>query len=188
MRYIAVVLKKSDISGCAAVGLWHSTLWLIIFLSLHITVCFIPDVNVLQCNEWSVMRKTLTHYIPAWCNISLLTSSWDSNYLSSQIHRHHLGLKWPDGDAFLNSRPVVVRVSRFPFDPDASPDSRKNLFSALSGLAGCRFGSFRDVQLDAWSATQHSSSSSSSTVWPALQWGRISAVEFFTEPRLECNT
>ncbi|KAK3564116.1 hypothetical protein QTP86_007617 [Hemibagrus guttatus] len=66
-----------------------------------------------------------------------------------KIHRHHLGLKWPDGDTFLNSRPVVVRVSRLPFDPDASPDSRKNLFSALSSLAGRRFSSFRDVQLDA---------------------------------------
>ncbi|NP_001187302.1 uncharacterized protein C12orf29 homolog [Ictalurus punctatus] len=66
-----------------------------------------------------------------------------------KIHRHHLGLKWPDGDAFLNSRPVVVHVDQFPSDPDASADSWKNLFAALAGLTGCRFSSIRDVQLEA---------------------------------------
>lgn len=86
-------------------------------------------------------------------------------YPSLQIHRHHLGLKWPDGDAFLNSRPVVVHVDQFPSDPDASADSWKNLFAALAGLTGCRFSSIRDVQLEAWSVTQHSSSS---TVSPPL--------------------
>ncbi|GAA6076143.1 uncharacterized protein C12orf29 homolog isoform X1 [Tachysurus ichikawai] len=66
-----------------------------------------------------------------------------------KIHRYHLGLKWPEGDTFLNSRPVVVRVSQLPFHLDVSPDSRKNLFFALSSLAGRRFSSVRDVQLEA---------------------------------------
>lgn len=64
-----------------------------------------------------------------------------------QVHRHHLGLRWPHGDAFLNSRPVVVHVDRLALD--ASPDSQKDLFSALSRHTGRRFGSIRDVQLEA---------------------------------------
>ncbi|KAI5105533.1 hypothetical protein C0J45_5205 [Silurus meridionalis] len=63
-----------------------------------------------------------------------------------KVHRHHLGLKWPDGDTFLNSLPVEVHVDWL---PDASPDSRRNLFSALSDLSRRRFSSVRDVQLEA---------------------------------------
>ncbi|XP_047658201.1 uncharacterized protein C12orf29 homolog isoform X2 [Tachysurus fulvidraco] len=66
-----------------------------------------------------------------------------------KIHRYHLGLKWPEGDTSLSSRPVVVRVSQLPFHLDVSPDNRKNLFFALSCLAGRRFSSVRDVQLGA---------------------------------------
>ncbi|KAF5897956.1 hypothetical protein DAT39_012319 [Clarias magur] len=66
-----------------------------------------------------------------------------------KVHRHHLGLKWPAGDTFLNSRPVVVHVDRVPLDPDASPESRRNLFAALSVLTGHRFSSARDIRLEA---------------------------------------
>ncbi|TSS60370.1 hypothetical protein Baya_12072 [Bagarius yarrelli] len=63
-----------------------------------------------------------------------------------KVHRHHLGLKWPDDDTFLNSRPVVISVDRIRCDP---PNSTNNLFSALSRITGRRFSSVRDVQLDA---------------------------------------
>lgn len=105
-------------------------------------------------------------------------------YLSSQIHRHHLGLKWPDGDALLNSRPVVVRVDRLPLDPDTSPASQKNLFAALSGLARRHFNSIRDVQLETWSVPRRSSSSSGPPLRFHLYWQDEPVVEFFTKSLL----
>ncbi|XP_062856157.1 RNA ligase 1 [Trichomycterus rosablanca] len=71
-----------------------------------------------------------------------------SNGMLIKLHRHHLGLKWPDGDAFLNSRPVVIHMDRQTCDPDGSSDSQKNLFSFLSSLNGRQFSSIRDVQFE----------------------------------------
>ncbi|XP_072519042.1 RNA ligase 1 isoform X2 [Salminus brasiliensis] len=65
-----------------------------------------------------------------------------------KVHRYHLGLKWPDGDTFLNSRPVVVHVDRRGYDPECLADSREDLFSTLSSLNGQHFNSLRDIQFE----------------------------------------
>lgn len=63
-----------------------------------------------------------------------------------KVHRHHLGLGWPDGDCSFSSRPVEVLVDR-----TAGPDDRlpgKNLLASLSRLDGQRFGRLRDIRWD----------------------------------------
>ncbi|KTG36707.1 hypothetical protein cypCar_00025813 [Cyprinus carpio] len=60
------------------------------------------------------------------------------------IHRHHLGLKWPVGDTFLNTRPVVVHVDETP-DPDAS---EKDLFKSFSSINGKLFSCIRDIPFE----------------------------------------
>jgi len=62
-----------------------------------------------------------------------------------QIHRHHLGLKWPVGDAFLNTRPVVVHVDETTCDPDAS---EKDLFKSFSNINGQHFSCLQDIQFE----------------------------------------
>uniref|UniRef100_A0A8C1UEY2 RNA ligase 1 n=1 Tax=Cyprinus carpio TaxID=7962 RepID=A0A8C1UEY2_CYPCA len=61
-----------------------------------------------------------------------------------KIHRHHLGLKWPVGDTFLNTRPVVVHVDETP-DPDAS---EKDLFKSFSSINGKLFSCIRDIPFE----------------------------------------
>lgn len=61
-----------------------------------------------------------------------------------KIHRHHLSLKWPVGDTFLNTRPVVVHVDEMP-DPDAS---EKDLFKLFSRINGKLFSCIRDIQFE----------------------------------------
>lgn len=61
-----------------------------------------------------------------------------------QVHRHHLGLSWPDGDPLLGARPLVVRL-------DATLDehgSSEDLFACFSRLNGHRFSRLRDVRFD----------------------------------------
>ncbi|KAG1939137.1 uncharacterized protein C12orf29 homolog isoform X1 [Pimephales promelas] len=62
-----------------------------------------------------------------------------------KIHRHHLGLKWPVGDAFLNTRPVVVHVDETTCDPDAS---KKDLFKSFSNINGQHFSCLQDIQFE----------------------------------------
>lgn len=59
-----------------------------------------------------------------------------------KVHRHHLGLRWPDGDTLLGSRSVVVNVEA---TVDEYSDS-KDLFSCFSKLSGQRFERLQDVQ------------------------------------------
>lgn len=61
-----------------------------------------------------------------------------------QVHRHHLGLRWPDGEPSFSERPAVVRVDQEVSEYDSSSD----LFSSLSSLNGRRFGRLRDVHFD----------------------------------------
>ncbi|KAG7455767.1 hypothetical protein MATL_G00244540 [Megalops atlanticus] len=60
-----------------------------------------------------------------------------------KLHRHHLGLKWPDGDTFLNRRPVVIRV---PWESYALDTGGHDLFAAFSNLNGRRFDRVQDVR------------------------------------------
>ncbi|RXN19125.1 putative protein C12orf29 -like protein [Labeo rohita] len=61
-----------------------------------------------------------------------------------KVHRHHLGLKWPVGDTFLNTRRVVVHVDETP-DPDAS---NKDLFKSFSSINGKLFSCIQDIQFE----------------------------------------
>ncbi|XP_071382110.1 RNA ligase 1 isoform X1 [Centroberyx affinis] len=62
-----------------------------------------------------------------------------------KVHRHHLGLRWPDGETLLGSRPVVVHVDGTVDEYDI--DSR-DLFTSFSRLNGRRFSRLRDVLFD----------------------------------------
>ncbi|KAK7881898.1 hypothetical protein WMY93_030307 [Mugilogobius chulae] len=61
-----------------------------------------------------------------------------------KLHRHHLGLRWPDGDTLLGSRPVAVRVDAAVNEYDDS----KDLFTSLSKLNGRKFERLRDLQFE----------------------------------------
>ncbi|XP_051545921.1 uncharacterized protein C12orf29 homolog isoform X2 [Myxocyprinus asiaticus] len=62
-----------------------------------------------------------------------------------KIHRHHLGLKWPVGDTFLNTRPVVVHVEKTESDPEAS---EKDLFNSFSHINGQHFSCIQNIQFE----------------------------------------
>ncbi|XP_061576895.1 RNA ligase 1 [Cololabis saira] len=61
-----------------------------------------------------------------------------------KVHRHHLGLRWPDGDPCLASRPVVVRC------PGAGHayDHGDGLLASFLEMDGRRFSRLQDVQLE----------------------------------------
>lgn len=62
-----------------------------------------------------------------------------------QVHRHHLGLSWPDGETLLGTRPVLVQV-------DGTVDeyiSSKDLFTSFLALNGRYFSRLQDIQFDA---------------------------------------
>uniref|UniRef100_A0A8C6S728 RNA ligase 1 n=1 Tax=Neogobius melanostomus TaxID=47308 RepID=A0A8C6S728_9GOBI len=61
-----------------------------------------------------------------------------------KLHRHHLGLRWPEGDTLLGSRSVVVNVDT---TVNEYGDS-KDLFSSFSKLHGQTFDRLRDVQFE----------------------------------------
>lgn len=60
-----------------------------------------------------------------------------------KIHRHHLGLRWPDGGTCLGGRPVVVHV-----DVTVDEYNSKDVLSSLSRLNGHCFSQLKDVQLE----------------------------------------
>ncbi|MFT7799700.1 uncharacterized protein C12orf29 homolog isoform X1 [Arapaima gigas] len=62
-----------------------------------------------------------------------------------KLHRHHLGLKWPDGETFLNKRPVVVNFDWTVYDSDVLS---KDLFTTFSKLAGQRFDHIQDASME----------------------------------------
>lgn len=61
-----------------------------------------------------------------------------------QVHRHHLGLRWPDGDPRLASRPLVVHVDT----PLEEHGGGEDLFACFSRLNGHIFSRMRDVEFD----------------------------------------
>ncbi|KAG7222866.1 hypothetical protein INR49_028106 [Caranx melampygus] len=61
-----------------------------------------------------------------------------------KVHRHHLGLRWPDGEPSFSERPVVVRVDREVSEYDGSTD----LFSSFSSLSGRCFSRLQDVHFN----------------------------------------
>ncbi|KAM6291441.1 RNA ligase 1 [Porphyrio hochstetteri] len=63
-----------------------------------------------------------------------------------KLHRHHLGLRWPLAETYLNSQPVVVSFNRTKYDCDLEP---KSLFHQFSNLDGRRFDRLKDIKFDA---------------------------------------
>lgn len=61
-----------------------------------------------------------------------------------QVHRHHLGLRWPDGGTRLANRPLVVHVDT----PRHEHGGSEDLFACFSRLNGRIFGRMRDVEID----------------------------------------
>lgn len=61
-----------------------------------------------------------------------------------KVHRHHLGLRWPDGESSFGERSVVVRVEREVNEYNNSMD----LFSSFSCLNGQCFSRLQDVHFN----------------------------------------
>ncbi|AWP07868.1 Hypothetical protein SMAX5B_022104 [Scophthalmus maximus] len=61
-----------------------------------------------------------------------------------KVHRHHLGLRWPDGEPCFGNRSVVVRVDWTAEEYTGG----KDLFASLSALNGHRFSRLQDIQFD----------------------------------------
>ncbi|XP_059192097.1 RNA ligase 1 [Centropristis striata] len=61
-----------------------------------------------------------------------------------KVHRHHLGLRWPDGETFLGERSVVVNVDGTLEEYNNS----KDLFTSFSRLKGQILGRLQDVHFD----------------------------------------
>ncbi|XP_074127038.1 RNA ligase 1 isoform X2 [Sminthopsis crassicaudata] len=62
-----------------------------------------------------------------------------------KVHRHHLGLRWPIPETYMNSQPVVINMNRTKFD--CAFDS-KCLFNHFSKLDNQKFSRLKDIKLD----------------------------------------
>ncbi|KAJ8002716.1 hypothetical protein DPEC_G00161830 [Dallia pectoralis] len=62
-----------------------------------------------------------------------------------KLHRHHLGLKWPDCDTFLNTRPVVIHTDGVLQKYD---NTSNDLFTSFAQIHGHHFSRLRDIQFD----------------------------------------
>ncbi|XP_042266884.1 uncharacterized protein C12orf29 homolog [Thunnus albacares] len=61
-----------------------------------------------------------------------------------KVHRHHLGLRWPDGETCLGNKPVVLHVDGMVDEYNNS----KDLFTSFSRLNGHCFNQLQDIQYD----------------------------------------
>ncbi|XP_035280753.1 uncharacterized protein C12orf29 homolog [Anguilla anguilla] len=95
-----------------------------------------PSVNYQQLAEWfQGCTEGKVEGIVWHCNDGTLV----------KLHRHHLGLKWPDGETFLNKRPVIIRVNWVTYELDVGSE---DLFASFSNLNGCRFDCIQDVHFE----------------------------------------
>ncbi|KAM3869897.1 RNA ligase 1 [Diretmus argenteus] len=62
-----------------------------------------------------------------------------------KVHRHHLGLRWPDGETSLGTRPVVINVDG---TVDEYDTDSKDPFTSFSRLNGRRFSRLHDARFD----------------------------------------
>lgn len=62
-----------------------------------------------------------------------------------KVHRHHLGIRWPDENTSLGSRPLVIHVEGTAEEYDVGS---KDLFTSFSRLNGRRFSQLLDVHFD----------------------------------------
>ncbi|KAK2842692.1 hypothetical protein Q5P01_012892 [Channa striata] len=61
-----------------------------------------------------------------------------------KVHRHHLGLRWPEQETYFGERPVVIRVG----GTAEEHNNRKDLFTSFSRINGHCFSRIQDIQLD----------------------------------------
>lgn len=95
-----------------------------------------PPVEFQQLNSWfQECQEGRVEGIVWHCNDGTLI----------KIHRHHLGLKWPLSDTFLNTRPVVIHVDQTEPESDVS---EKDLFTFFSSINGRQFSCIRDIQFE----------------------------------------
>ncbi|XP_053572902.1 uncharacterized protein C12orf29 homolog isoform X2 [Bombina bombina] len=62
-----------------------------------------------------------------------------------KLHRHHLGIKWPIPDTYLNSQPVTVNVNLCKYECEFPPSL---LLSHISKKDTQRFDKLRDLSLE----------------------------------------
>lgn len=67
-----------------------------------------------------------------------------SSLLCLQVHRHHLGLRWPEKETYLSARSVVIHVDGTAEEYNIS----KDLFTSFSRLNGHCFRRIQDIQFD----------------------------------------
>lgn len=95
-----------------------------------------PPVDYQQLSSWFCdSREGRVEGIVWHCNDGTLV----------KLHRHHLGLKWPVGEAVLNTRPVVVCVEG---PVNKNETTCKGFFTDFRKLNGHYFNRLKDIQLD----------------------------------------
>ncbi|MEQ2163568.1 hypothetical protein GOODEAATRI_031525 [Goodea atripinnis] len=113
-----------------------------------------PPVNFQQlCSWFQESSEGRVEGIVWHCNdgtlikvggVNILSSSCPETNVLVSIHRHHLGLRWPDGETCLANRPVVIRLE----GTIDTYSSSKGLLSSFFPLNGHRFSRLQDVEYE----------------------------------------
>ncbi|XP_054889858.1 uncharacterized protein C12orf29 homolog isoform X2 [Poeciliopsis prolifica] len=105
--------------------------------------CLVPHGSIPVRNPPPVDFQLLRSWFQENCEGRVEGIVWHCNDGTLiKIHRHHLGLRWPDGETCLASRPAVVRLG----GASAAYSSGEGLLSWFSPLNGQRFSQLQDVQ------------------------------------------
>ncbi|XP_056137765.1 uncharacterized protein C12orf29 homolog isoform X2 [Lampris incognitus] len=106
-------------------------------LVLHGSICIRnpPPVDFQQLRDW--FQES-----PEGCVEGIVWHCNDGTLV--KVHRHHLGLRWPDGNTFFGGRPVVININRAVDEYNSS----KDLFMLFSILNGRCFSQLQDIQFD----------------------------------------
>ncbi|XP_043979941.1 uncharacterized protein C12orf29 homolog isoform X1 [Gambusia affinis] len=106
--------------------------------------CLVPHGSIPVRNPPPVNFQLLRSWFQENCEGRVEGIVWHCNDGTLiKIHRHHLGLRWPDGETRLASRPAVVRLG----GASVACSSGEGLLSWFSPLNGQRFSQLQDVQL-----------------------------------------
>ncbi|XP_014825493.1 PREDICTED: uncharacterized protein C12orf29 homolog isoform X1 [Poecilia mexicana] len=104
--------------------------------------CLVPHGSIPVRNPPPVNFQLLRSWFQENCEGRVEGIVWHCNDGTLiKIHRHHLGLRWPDGETRLGSRPAVVRLG----GASAAYSDSEGLLSWFSPLNGQRFSRLQDV-------------------------------------------
>ncbi|XP_014916231.1 RNA ligase 1 isoform X3 [Poecilia latipinna] len=104
--------------------------------------CLVPHGSIPVRNPPPVNFQLLSSWFQENCEGRVEGIVWHCNDGTLiKIHRHHLGLRWPDGETRLGSRPAVVRLG----GASAAYSDSEGLLSWFSPLNGQRFSRLQDV-------------------------------------------